>query len=806
METLWQDLKYALRGFRRTPGPFAVAALTMALGIGGSSAVFSVVDRILFRGLAFAHQERLVWFGMKAPIGASEFLLESDFTFFREHQPVFEEMTSISGVGDCDLNEAEPLRLVCGRVAANFLPAFGLKPFLGRNIAPEEDVPNALRTALITYGFWQRRFGGDPRALGRTMQIDGRPAQIVGVLPREFEMPTLARVDVLLPQQLNWTPQTQFTLLTAFGRLKPGIGLERARAALQPLFLESLKKVPAGFAKDVTFHMSFLRERQVRDYRTASLALLGCVAGVLLIACANVASLLLARAASRQREFAVRAAIGASRGRLMRQMLTESALLCVAGGMGGLAFAAAFLRGLVALAPAGIPRIAEAGLDQRVLLFAIAASLACGILSGIAPALRLPAAETLNTGQRVAGGGLRLRHSLVAVQIGLSFALLSGAGLLMQSLWNMQRVNPGMQPERVLTGRIQLGQQRYPGPAQQAEFFERLFASLQRLPGVRAAAMSDSVPLYGQANQMIFSNLEVDGRPAPAANRTTGGMTVFRTVSPGYFRTMGIRMARGREFTEADRTSSGHVVIIDERLARRLFPGEDAVGHRIRPLPFGASPAPWWTIVGVASDVKNAGLIGADEPEYYSPWRTGTEAGRRRGHILLRTEADAAGLAQLVQAEVARIDPALPITLSTMERNLGVHLDRPRFEGLLLCLFAAVGVALAAVGQYGVISFLVAQRSVEIGVRMALGATRGNIVSMVLGHTAKWTLLGAALGLTLALAAGAQLEPMLFGVKPGDTVNFAAVFAFLICVSLAAAWQPSRRAANMDPARALRHD
>jgi putative ABC transport system permease protein len=802
-ESVLQDLRYAWRSFERTPGPLWIGVAAMALGIGGTTAVFSVVDRLLFRDLPYAQPDRLVWFGMKAPISNNEFLLESAFYSFREHQQVLESMTSMSRASDCDLNQQNPLRLVCAQVAANFLPALGLKPHIGRNIAPEEDVPNGPRTALLAYGFWKRQYGGDAAVLGRNIIVDGRAAQVVGVLPPEFELPTLTRVDLLLPQQAKIAPRVDATFLTVFGRLKPGVSVEQARAALYPLYQDALKTVPAGFAKDITFHVTGLRERQVRDYRTASLVLLACVLGVLLIACANVANLLLARAAIRRRELAVRAAIGASRARLVRQMITESLLLSLAGCAAGLSMAAGLLRVLLRLAPDGIPRLQEATLDLRVLLFAIGASLVCGLLFGLAPALQTPRAEMLNTA-RTAGGGMRLRQVLVALQIGLSFVLLSGAGLLLQSLSNMRRVQLGINPEHVLTVRVQLGQERYPRGPQQAQFIQQAAERLRRLPGLRSFAWSDSVPLYGPTATMIYNNIEVDGHAPPDPQRTTGGMTVFRTVSPDYFATMGIPVVRGRGFTNGDRTSAEDVAILDEAIARRLFPGEDPIGRRMRSGQVGTGA--WRTIVGITRNVKNAGLTGHDDPEYYYLWRTGPDSGRRRAHFLLRSEADPTKLAALIRSELAEIDPALPLTIATMEQNLGRYTQRPRFESFLLSLFAGIGVLLAAVGQFGVISYLVTQRSQEIGVRMALGATARDIVTLVLRHTLIWTLLGASAGLVFAWLGSRQLESLLFGVAARDIANFSAVFALLVGISLLASWQPLRRAARMDPLQVLRHE
>jgi predicted permease len=482
-------------------------------------------------------------------------------------------------------------------------------------------------------------------------------------------------------------------------------------------------------------------------------------------------------------------------------MLTESLLLALAGGAAGVLLGGALLRLLVGIAPPGIPHIREATLDARVLLFALSASAASGLLFGLAPALRTPRAETLNLA-RIAGGRLRLRQWLVAFQIALTFVLLSSAVLLVRSLWHLERVRLGMRPTHLLTVRVQLGRERYPAAPQQAALFDSLAESLARLPGVRNLALSDTVPLYGYAMTMIFSNIEIEGRPPLDSKRSTGGMTVFRTVSPGYFAALGIPILRGRGFTPADQTSSEPVAILDENLARRLFPTDDPLGRRMR----SGLSGPYRTIVGIAGAVKNASLAGADDPEYYYVWRRGPEGGRRRAHILLRSEADPAALAGMIRSEVSRLDPTLPLTVSTMEQNLRRYTERPRFESVLFALFAALAILLAAVGQFGVMSALVGERMAEIGVRMALGATTLDVAGMILRHALTWTLVGAAGGAAGAWLGARWLESLLFGVQAHDGVSYAAVLALLLLAAVSAAARPMCRAAGLDPARILRHD
>jgi len=801
LDSLFQDLRYAWRALRSSRSTVVIAVLTIALGTGAVTAVFSVVDRILFRDLPYAHPERLVWFGVKAPINESEFLLEGSFWEFREHQTVFEEMTSMSRAGDCDLNERNPARISCGGVAANFLHTFGIRPLMGRDFTPQEDVRGGPYAALLTYGLWQRRYGGDPGVLGRTVNVDGRAAQIVGVLPPDFEMPNLARVDLLLPQQLNIAPGGAGNFLYAFARLKPGISIQQARAALLPIFEKTLEEVPPPFRKEVRFSISPLRDRQIRDHRTAAAVLFGSVLGLMLIACSNVASLLLARAAGRQRELAVRSAIGAGRGRLARQAIFESLLLGAAGGLAGLLLGAVLLRAFRAMAPEGIPRLADASLDFRVLGFALLLSIACALIFGLAPALQSPRLEALNSARTV-GRGLRTRQALVALQVGLSVALLTGAGLLIRSLENMARVPLGLHPEHVLTAQIRLSES-YADERQRSGFFERVLESARTLPGMRKVALADAVPLATHPMQIIYSNMIIEGRPPATANIGTGGMVVDRTVTPEYFAAMGIPILRGRAFTEADRGSEEQALILGESLAKRMFPGEDPIGIRMRPF----ADVPYWRrIVGIAADVKNGELTGKDDPEFYRVWRNGGDGNRRRAYLALRTEANPAMVADLLRSRVGQLDPALPITVTSMEEIVDRQFARPRFETSLLALFAGIGLLLAAVGQFGVIGTLVTHRSGEIGIRMALGATARDVISLVTAHAGAWMLAGAIAGCIAAWWGARFLGSLLYGVRPGDPGPFLIALAMLLLVSGIAAVAPMRRAVRLDPARLLRRE
>ena len=484
VDILAQDLRYAARGFVRSPTFTVAAVLAIALGTGAGTAVFSVVDRILFRSLPYPQSDRLVSVGFVAPIIPQEFMLGTDYLEWRARQQPFKSLTSWTGISDCDLTGANPVRLECAQVEANFLPTLGIQPIAGRNFTRDEDRPNATPVALLSYGLWQSRFGGDRQVVGKTIPLDGRPATILGVLPPQFEVPTLEHADVLVPQAMDEAAQHRPNtgrVLQSIARLKPGVTPAQAAAALQPLFQESLQFVPGPFRKEVKLRVRSLRDRQIHDARLASWILLGAVLAVLLIACANVANLLLARAATRQRELAVRLALGASRARLARQTLTESLLLAATGGAAGCLLAAALLRVFVAIAPEGIPRLQQAAIDLRVLLFTLLVSLACGVVFGLAPALQQhahPRAETLAGWRSLGARHYLFRHALVAAQICASLVLLTGASLLLRSLWNLQNQPLGMRTGSVLTASVTLGQKSYSEPAAPTRFLRRTGAAL----------------------------------------------------------------------------------------------------------------------------------------------------------------------------------------------------------------------------------------------------------------------------------------------------------------------------------------
>jgi len=808
IEHTFQDLRYALRGLRRNPGFTLTAVLAAAIAIGASTAIFSAVDRILFRPLPYRDEARLVSAGMMTPLDSNEFLLADAYFDLRRNPGPFAAVTSFqAGAIECDLTEQSPLRMRCLRLEANFLDTLGVRLAAGRNFSAEEDRPNGPRVAIISHALWRSRFAADPAAIGKTLSIDGTPTRVAGVLPPDFVMPTLTHADILLPEALDEARERSGRALRVFARLKPGVTLPQAQSRLQPYFARMLETVPPRFRKEVTLRVRPLRDRQVGDARAASLALLGAVLAVLLIACANIANLLLARAVGRDREIAVRAALGASRFRLVRLALTESLLLAVAGGAAGCGLAFVLLRAFQAVAPEGLPRIEEATVDQRVVLFSAAAAVLSGILFGLFPALRRTEGAVLGSARTVGPARGWLRGALVTAQIAISVTLLTGAGLLLRSLDNLERLPMGFESDRVITASFVLGRQRYSRDVEQLALFRELEQRLETLPGVSAAAVSDSIPPFGGTRGRPLSTIDVEGRPQRPEG--SGGMVAWRYVTPGYFAAMGIPLRRGRPFSQLDRGAGAYSVVLSESLARLLFPGEDPLGKHIQRGPQGQ----WFTVVGVAADARNLGAEKTSWPEYYFVRKAVPDVtwanqepplGWRGAVVVVRTAVDPKLAASSLRGLFASLDPTLPVAISTMRERLAQGTGRPRFQATLLGAFAAIGVLLAAIGLSGVMSFLVAQRRREIGVRMALGATPGSIVRLTLGFAARSTAAGLIIGGAGAYVATRWLRAQLFQVAPGDPRPLAGAVAVLVLVALIAAAGPARRAARVDPMTTLR--
>ncbi len=807
LENLCQDVRYAIRNYRRKPG-FALAVIAVtAAGIGATTAVFSVVDRVLFRGLPYADAQQLVSLGIRIPWLEYDFLTAGGYMDFRRDPKPLAAVTSWAGVADCDITGNQPVRLACARAESTFLPVLGVEPALGRNFTKEEDQPNVPGVALISYGLWKGRFGGDREVVGRRIEIDGRPVLIVGVLPEDFELPTLDRVDLLVPQALPANPPPGSSPLRIYGRLAEGVSPARVRQEILSRALQMFTEIPPHVRKQVQFHVRSLRDLQTGDFRAASWTLFGAVAAVLLIACANVANLMLARSVARRRELAIRVALGAGRSRMARQTLAETQLLGLAGGVAGCLLAAALLQLFIAIAPAGIPHLAAASLDLRVLLFALGASLLCGVAFGLPSALYTPKAEMM-TGARTTGSvSLLTRRLLVGAQLAVSLVLLTCAGGLLQSLWNRQAVSLGMRTDNVVTAQLVLGS-RYQQPSTRGAFYEQLEARLARLPGVESVALADSLPPGGvPRSQPIFAPM-VEGKPP--FDSGTPGIVVWRAITPGYFHTLGVPIVRGRAFTEDDRRPTARSIIISSSYARRLLGDDDPVGrHLCRFQGDARNPTIWYTIVGVAADVRNSGLTDQNDPEYYLVRRRGSTAYDdvpMASAVIVRGGASSKAMAAFLRTEIAALDPALPADIRTFDKHVGELAARPRFQAWLLALFAGVGLLLAAFGLYGLVSFLVAQREREFGVRLTLGATRARILRMILGDALRWTAGGLVFGLAGAAAAAHSLRTLLFHVSPADPAAYIAAAAVLTSLALLAAFVPARRVVNLDPASTLRHE
>jgi putative ABC transport system permease protein len=802
MGTLIQDVRFGMRMLARNPAFTFIAVLTLALGIGATTAVFTVVDRDLFRDPPYPQPERLVSWGVVAPIEDREFMLGKPYVQLRNHTTPFESYTSWTpGIVGCDLTEQNPVRLNCARVESNFLATFRVPPFLGRDFTREDDLPGASRVALITYGLWQRRFGSSPDAVGKALSLDGQRTNIVGVLPPDFEMPTLARVDVLIPQVLDEAAQLRADtgrVLRTFARLKPGMTIPQAAAELQGFYPEFIASAPAQFRKEIHLSVRPLRDFQVSDVRRALWLLFGSGLAVLLIACANVAGLMLAREAGRQQERAIRAALGAGRWRLIRQMLVESLPLGLMGGAAGCFLASELVRVFVAIAPTGIPRLDEARLDPRVLIFTLAVSLSSAFLFGLAPAFHIPRGEVL-AGRHVLGFDRHgFRQFLVVAQVAASVVLLVGANLLLRSFWKLESVPLGIQGQGVLAVSIDFGQAFYPQSAQRVAFFDEVEVRVKRLPGVEALAISDSIPPGGWEHSTIYAGMEVSGRPKYSEG--TGGMVAWRSITPGYFSVLNIPILRGRGLQEEDRNPNAHVIILSRTLSHRLFRGQDPVGKQIRLGP----DRPWLTVVGVADDVKNGGLEHPADPEFYVVRQRTPEDVPSFSTVLIRSSINPEILAQWVRSEVASLNATLPVKIETMRQRVDSFAVRPRFDAILLEMFAALGCLLAAIGIYAVIAFMVAERTREIGVRMALGASRREILGFFGSKGLRLIAFGSVVGVVCALAASRLITSLLYGVTPNDPLAFLVAILLISVVTLAATYVPARRATKVDPMVALR--
>ncbi len=819
LETLWRDVRYGVRQLRRNPGFTAVAVLTLALGIGANTAIFSVVNAILLKPLPYPEPGQLVqlradWSGKPSTdIGSATFVevKAQSQSLGRIAAYCGGDMT-LTGVGAAE-------RVVAGAVTAEFFPLLGIQPALGRNFTREEDTPNGPKAAILGHGLWQSRFGGDADVLGRTITLNEQSYTVVGILPARFQYPE--------PFQL-WTPlalgETGGTfvkhgegmmLLKAIARLKPAVTLQQAQAELQTIASRLQPGGPTatprgegGEGGGGGLTLVGLHEQVVGDVKGALLVLLGAVAFLLLIACANVANLLLARAAARHREMAVRAALGAGRLRVARQLLTESALLSLAGGGLGLMMAFWGVRALGQWSGASLPAMHGIGIDAWVLAFTLGVSVITGLAFGLAPAVQSWRADVnaaLKQESRGDTGGHRhrFRHLLVVSEVALALVLLIGAGLLIKSFSRLMEVNPGFQTDGVLTFQVTLTEGK--SSPQKINFTHRVIERLQALPGVQAAAATDSLPLTPFARITLA---EIDGRPPIDVVKLRRGELKVRlasrpTVTHDYFNAMGIRVRSGRAFASEDAHPTAGAVIVNEAFEKHHFPGESAIGKRIH-LGGGTAGAHWQTIVGVVSDVRQSGLAGDVLLEVFNPVLEDIEEGMS---FVIRTSGEPAHLISAVRAVMAEVEPNQPLhNVMTMEQRLANTTTSRRLNTVLLGSFAAVALVLAVVGIYGVMSYAVTQRRREIGVRLALGAQQRDVLGLVIGQGLRLTLTGVVIGLLGAFALTRYLSGLLYEIKPTDPLTFLSVAAALTAVALLACWLPARRAARVDPMVALRSE
>ena len=802
LEHARQDVTYALRGLRRNPGFGATAVLSLALGSGAAIAIFTVADGLLLRPLPYREPGRLVmvWeHNTRAGRTMRNVIAPANFRDWKQQNTVFESMAAFAdGRAVLDAGGG-PEELSMQYVTFDLLPMTGVQPYRGRLFSREEDLPNTPDVIILSYRAWQSRFGGSDSAIGRTVQVAGRPATIIGVMPPGFyfrNRETDLWTTIGLDPARDYRKAAGRSLL-CIARLKPGVTLSAAQSEMTAI-AAGLEKAYPDFDTHWTVNLESLRDSMVYEVKTSMFVLLGAVALLLAVACANVANLLLARYTARQREMSVRFAIGAGRWRVIRQMITESLVLGAAGGLLGLVIARAGVAGLLALAPADLTRSAEVAMDLRIVAFAMALSVLTGLFFGMAPAIQAVRTDILSglrEGTRGSGGGHGLRNALVAAEVALSIVLLAGAGLLFRTLAGLQSVDPGLHAGGVLTFRLSLPNALYRDPAHRLDAFERVLQRLQGLSGVRSASAINYLPFQGMASA---TRIVLGGKP-PARVGEEPTSTV-RTVMPGYFATMGIPIRLGRDFDQRDnRVDAPYRFIVNETFVRRYLAGEEPL-HRAVSVNM-QQENPFGEIVGVVGDVKEGSL---DHEPTATIYYNQAHMGAGTMIFVLRTSGDPLQLAAPVRAAIREMGIAPAANVTPMEAVVRETFARQRFSAVLLIGFSAIGLVLAGIGIYGVLAYSVAERTREIGIRMALGADAPRVIGMVAVSGARVVAVGTALGLGGAYLTTGMLRSILFGVDPHDAVTFVAVPLLLGAVAMAAACLPARRASKVDPAVALR--
>jgi putative ABC transport system permease protein len=803
MSTLLQDLRFGWRMLARRPGFTIIAIITLGLGIGANTAIFSVVNGVLLHTFAYPDSGRLVFvseYSQQVPDMSVAYL---NYLDWQKQNTVFSSIAASQG-DDFNLTGVEPpVRLAGFNVSANFFSTLGIKPLAGRDFIPSEDSPGGNPVVIMSYTLWQRQFGGEPDIIGKALELNGRSYTVVGVLPPRFKF--YGPSDIFIPIGLKadsalFKDRMQHPGIYTISRLRPGVTIEQARAQMKAIASRLAAQYPKTNSGDSVVVTS-LHHKAVGDIQAALVALMAAVGLVLLIACANVANLLLARAAGRTKEMAIRVALGAGRARLFRQLLAESVLLALLGGTLGLWIGAAGISGLNALIPADLQHSVSIGIDRWVLLFTLAVAIVTGIIFGLVPAFRASRPdlnESLKEGGRTSAAASRGRLSrnfLAAFEIALASVLLIGTGLTIKSFSRVLEVQPGFDTQDVLTMQLDLPQSRYSKPLQVSNFYHELLRRIRNLPGVRAAGIVTPLPLTGEGYQ---TNFDIEGRPLPSPGHFPS--SDYHTVSPGYFRAMGIPLLRGRLFSHSDNSKAPGVAVVSESFARRYWPNEDPIGRRFDQQANGQ----WHSVIGVVGNTKQYGLESHTKTEFYLPY---LQHPLNYMTIVVRTATNPVSLTAPVRAQVASLDKDLPVyNVRTMKRLLAESVSSSRMTILLLGIFSLLAIVLAAVGIYGVVAYWVAQRTHEIGVRMALGARQLDVLRMVLRQGMRLAAIGIGCGIVAALGLTRLMASLLFDVKPSDPVTFVVVALVVAGVTFLACYIPARRATRVDPMVALRYE
>ena len=816
LSDLLQDIRFSVRSLIKTPGFTAVAIIILALGIGANTAIFTVVNAVLLRPLPYSNPDRLVMLWETNPrfqiAGGTVPVTPGDFMDWREQNTVFEYVCAL-GVGHWNLTgSGEPERISGASVSPNLFRLMGAEPHLGRAFTNDEDTAGASKVVVISYALWQRRFAGDPGLIGQTMTLDDQGYTVIGIAPEGFQFPRAKELPFFVGvanQTDLWRPMTlddEFInkkranhQLCVMAKLNAGVTLERAQSEMTAI----AKRLAQTYSDNqgIGVRIVPLNEQVVGNVRTALWVMMGAVALVLLIACANVANLLLARSAARQKEIAIRTALGASRSRVLRQLLTEATLLAMAGAVGGILLSVWGIKAMLSLSRDTLPRAHEIGVDASVLGFTVAIAMLTTVFFGLTPGLqssKVNLSESLKEGSRALAGGRRsnrLRRSMVIVEIALSLVLLIGAGLMIKSLAGLLNINPGFNPANTLTMNIALPGSRYPNANRQIAFFQDVTQRVSSLPGAQSVGLISSAPLSGgvyAGGFSIESRADADGENLVADRRM---------ISPQYFNALGIPLLRGRSFADRDDQNSTGVVIVSESWARRFLPNEDPIDKRIK-LGGRDSSRPWLTVVGVAGDVRDAALDSDAKPCLYIPYPQFPSSSMS---LLVRAAGDPKPLIASIRNEVWSIDKDQPVTdIQTMDQSVADSVSPRRFNAMLLAIFASLALVLASVGIYGVMAYSVAQRTNEIGIRMALGAQPSDVIKLMVGHGMLLVFTGMVIGLAGAVALTRVMTSLLYGVSATDPLTFAGVSLVLVTVAFLASYIPARRAARVDPMIALR--